>query len=486
MGGYLLPYETRLEIRRKNLEDSLLHETFKAQLEEKFKHYLKESDIRVKDCVSLLESLLNQLYYQQGVEFADFILHGESRDAVDKSLPDIVSRVVDESPVVLKNKESVKTSLLMTIRDVVYNGTSEQKLFLSKLSNTYTMLFLLHCDPKITTFFSSMASKLNIYVCTSILIPAMSEYYLDPVNRRHWNLLASARDAGVSLIINETILRELAAHFKKIASIYESDYMENENLYTEELEVLYIDEIMIRAYFYSKMRGQTSNFNDFLDNFVNPKLTRSDDLKKLEENLLIFLKDTFGIRFIPDASLGIGINGKEFKLLATKLERAGKRSGHQARTDAKLILTILKLRDMNNERADSTIFGFKTWWLSKDVITQRELSGLFDGKYSTSCYIRPDFLYNYITLTPKLHDVQETYKGIFPTLIGVNISYHLPKEIIDTLYQQIKEHKAKNPARIKMILRELIEELMTNPKLQTRSYVKHFLDERLKDLEQHN
>jgi len=222
LGGYLLPYETRLEIRRKNLEDSLLHETFKAQLEEKFKHYLKESDIRVKDCVSLLESLLNQLYYQQGVEFADFILHGESRDAVDKSLPDIVSRVVDESPVVLKNKESVKTSLLMTIRDVVYNGTSEQKLFLSKLSNTYTMLFLLHCDPKITTFFSSMASKLNIYVCTSILIPAMSEYYLDPVNRRHWNLLASARDAGVSLIINETILRELAAHFKKIASIYES------------------------------------------------------------------------------------------------------------------------------------------------------------------------------------------------------------------------------------------------------------------------
>lgn len=198
LGGYLLPYETRIELQKRNIEDSILHENFKKELEKNFRNYLKDAEVKVKDCLRLIETLLNQLYYQQGIEFADFILHSASEGAFDKSLPDLVSRVVDESSVVIKNKENVKTALLMTIRDVVYNGTYEQKVFLRKLSNTYTMLFLAHCDPKITTFFNSLASNLNIYVCTSILIPAMSEYYLDTVNRRHWNLLQSAHDAGIS------------------------------------------------------------------------------------------------------------------------------------------------------------------------------------------------------------------------------------------------------------------------------------------------
>lgn len=476
LGGYLLPYETRLEIQKRNIEDSLLHDEFKSSLEKKFRTYLREADVMVRDCLALLETLLNRLFYLQGVEFADFILSGESKETVEKSLPEIVSRVVDESHVVLKNKETVKTTLLMTIRDVVYNGTSSQKMFLQKLSNTYMMLFLLQCDPKINTFFTSMASKLNIYVCTSLLIPAMSEYYLDSVNRRHWNLLRSAYDAGVALIINEPILKELAAHFKKIVSIYETDYKNNENLYTEELEILYVEEIMLRAYFYSKIRKQTSSFYDFIDNFINP------DLSHIEENLKIWLKDTFGIVYKPDASLGIKIDSDKFELLASKLEKAGKRSKYQAKTDASLILTIFGMREINGEQSDSTIFGYKTWWLSKDVITQRELLNLFEEKYNASCYIRPDFLYNYITLAPKRDEVDKAYNELFPTLIGINISYHLPKDITHFIHQQIREHQNKNPARVKMILRDLIGKLMSDPKLQTRAYVEHFLDERLKTL----
>ncbi|OGW45276.1 MAG: hypothetical protein A2Y66_08830 [Nitrospirae bacterium RBG_13_41_22] len=475
LGGYLLPYETRIELQKRNIEDSILHENFKKEVEEKFKNYLKDAEVKVKDCLGLIETLLNQLYYQQGIEFADFILHSVSKESFEKSLPELVSRVVDESSLVTKNRENVKTALLMTIRDVVYNGTHEQKVFLRKLSNTYTMLFLAHCDPKITTFFSSLASNLNIYVCTSILIPAMSEYYLDTINRRHWNLLQSAHEAGISLVINETILHELAAHFKKITSIYDGQYKDCEYLYTDEIDILYIDEIMLRAYFYSKMRGQTSSFSDFVDNFVSP------DLRNIEDDLLIWLKDTFGIKYVTDGSLKIKIDQNEFDILSQKLE-AEKKTPRQAKTDAKLILTIFRIREMNNEKTDSGVFGFKTWWLSKDVITQRELSSLFEGKYKTSCYIRPDFLYNYISLTPRTYEVDEAYREIFPTLIGINISYHLPKELTDFVHQQIKEHKSKNPSRMKMILRDLVEKIMTDPKLQTRDYVKHFLDERLKEL----
>lgn len=139
---------------------------------------------------------------------------------VEYELQQIVNTVVDDSSVIPKNKEKVKSALLVTIREIAYRGSIEQKKYLRSLSNTYMMMFMLQWDPKISIFFQSMAAKLNIYVCTSIIIPALSESYLSEENKRHWNLLIGAQRAGISMRINETILDELISHFKMIVNKY--------------------------------------------------------------------------------------------------------------------------------------------------------------------------------------------------------------------------------------------------------------------------
>ncbi len=149
---YCLPYETRLQIQNRNLRDAALYEAFRSSLESKLKSYLSDADVRVRDCAGLMEAAINQLFYQQGLEFTNFVLHGENNDAFEKRLPDILAKTIDESTVVLKNKEAVKNAVLITIRDIVYNGSPEEKEFLRRLSNTYMMLFLLQCDPKLATF----------------------------------------------------------------------------------------------------------------------------------------------------------------------------------------------------------------------------------------------------------------------------------------------------------------------------------------------
>lgn len=474
--AYCLPYETRLEIQERNLKDCDLYEKFKTEVESRLKTYLRNADLSVRDSFSLIESTINQLFYQQGLEFSDFVLHGENQEAFEKELPDLISSVVDESHVVSKNKEGVKTSLLMTIRDVVYNGTMSQTLFLKRLSNTYMMLFLLQCDPKLCTFFNTMASKLNVYVCTSIIIPALSEFYLEPINKRHWNLLKGANSAGVTLVINETILSELISHFRMIKNKYESEYKDYEDLYLgDEIQTLYIDEIMIRAYFYSKMRNQTKSFYDFMDNFVNPGLVNAD------ADLIEFLKEEFGIKFVSDSSLGIKIDIKEMDLLYKTLKDQ-KSFPAKAKNDAKLILTIYAIRELKNETASSGIFGYKTWWLSKDTVTQRAVNQVFKDKFKVSCYIRPDFLYNYISFAPSKGEVEAAYQELFPSLIGVNISFHLPSELISFIHQRIGEHKVKSHPRLKAILRDLAEKLKVDPHCRTRQYVHHYLDDQLKDL----
>jgi len=65
-------------------------------------------------------------------------------------------------------------------------------------------------------------------------------------------------------------------------------------------------------------------------------------------------------------------------------------------------------------------------------------------------------------------------------LLGVNISFHLPKEVTTYIQEKIQEHSTKNPSRMKAILRQLTETLQSDPKTRNRTYVKNFFDEELK------
>jgi hypothetical protein len=94
--------------------------------------------------------------------------------------------------------------------------------------------------------------------------------------------------------------------------------------------------------------------------------------------------------------------------------------------------------------------------------------------------MRPDFLYNHIALAPKKSEIDVMYKQIFPSLIGVNLSFHLPKEVTDYVQQVIAEHSSKNPSRVKAIIRQLSEKLKSDPSCRNVNTVKLFLDEQLK------
>ena len=475
--GYCLPYETRVEIQNRNLADAQLLETFYEQTSEIIKKYLKEESVSVRDLTKLIDEVIHSIFYQQGLEFSNYILHGKSQQVIEKDLQDVINSVVDGSSVVDKNKEKVKTAMLMAIRDIVYNGTIEQKKYFKSLSNTYMMMFLLQWNPQIATYFETMASKLVIYVCTSILVPALSEYYLTNENKRHWNLLKGASQAGIRLYISDAIIDELKHHFYMLRNKYENFFRNNEHVYlNSEAETMYIDEIMLRAYFYAKSQGKVFNFEDFLSNFVDP------DLKTVKDDLISYLKGEFGIVYFNDESLKIKISEEEQVKLTDRLVE--NKSQKKAETDSKIILSIYKLREKNNETATSGIFGYKTWWLSKDSTTFKAVTDVFGDQYPVSCYIRPDFLYNYITLAPKKHEVDEMYKEVFPSLLGVNLSFHLPSEVTDFVQERIVEHGTKHPARLTAILARLSEKLKSDPNLRNRKSVKSFWDEEQKRLEE--
>jgi hypothetical protein len=78
---------------------------------------------------------------------------------------------------------------------------------------------------------------------------------------------------------------------------------------------------------------------------------------------------------------------------------------------------------------------------------------------------------------------QHVQISLQPTMIGVNLSYHMPAEVSQTVQEKLKEFYSKPAVRVKQTLKTLSDRLKLYPSLKNRKSVVHFLDEELSKLE---
>ncbi len=87
----------------------------------------------------------------------------------------------------------------------------------------------------------------------------------------------------------------------------------------------------------------------------------------------------------------------------------------------------------------------------------------------------PDFLYNFIQLSPSKKNVSQAYENIFPMMLGVNLNFHIPKEISLHMQKVITDHEYLDQPRRKATIRSLIEKLKCDPSTHNVDYIKKIL-----------
>lgn len=472
--NYCLPFETRVELEEQKLADQALFDTFGNKASERLNKHLAVHKLHLKNVNSIVGLTFNQVFKRQGLDFANFMLKGEMPSNLENELDNIITTALESAGVAPANQAAVGLAVLATVRDILYRGTQEDLDYLRRLSRSYLMLFLLKCDPHVCTYFDSLAANIRVFVCNSLLVPALSEIGLAEHNRRHWNLLASAHKANVKLIINSATLEELVNHLQRVRRIYAESYQGLESHYSDDVTLRYVPEIMIRAYLYERAHGVKYSFDQFLNKFVTPNQNKA----LMAQELQSFLRDTMGIEFIEDEALGIKTDETELKMLIAELQKM-KRTEHQARIDAKTILTIYALRKKDNEAGKTGAFGFRTWWLSKDTTTHRAVMHCYKNDPRVSCYLRPDFLLNYITLSANRRHANKVFDKMFPTLVGISISHHVTSEVCNVVHQAVLTHKDLAEARVKAVVASMSTKLMTQ-EIHKPEALRHYIDEQLK------
>ena len=466
--GYCLPFDTRVSIKQRSIDDEAMHSAFTDFIEKATNDICPGKSAKFHNAVTKLTvDAIAALFKKQGVDFSNCISNSNM-----KCLEDVVSleEILDgcTSPIAgssADERNSLKRSALSVIRKIIYQGDAPSLEFLRRLSQTYMMLFLTQCDPAVSNHFYTLASKQKVFVCTSILIPALSEIHLPRENRRFYSLLKNATSSGIKLLITPTILQELSSHIKNTILEFENDYVGNEEYWMDRSSVGLIKKILIRSYFYARIDGYVSSFPDFLDAFV------SYNSSDREGELVEWLKGELGIDIVTEDQLDVNINDEEYQQIYQRLKKV-KASDHQADGDARTILTILKLREKDNAGSTS-IFGYSTWWLSLDRSTMRAAQAVLGDR--PSCYMRPDFLVNYIALTPHPQGVDETFTSLFPTLAGASISQHFNPRIQDSVARAVADFRGKSPARVKAIIRTMTDRLKVDPGVYVDSEFRHEL-----------
>lgn len=252
-------------------------------------------------------------------------------------------------------------------------------------------------------------------------------------------------------------MEEVSGHLEVSDWEFRNFFMELEPYIDKEV-VRHSDMILIRAYFYAKfdplLGERPAGWRSFIE-----QICSYDDLHKPAGRGQIrqYLQEKFGLEFASHEDMAKLVDNDEVKALAENL-RTIKKQEVLAINDARQILAVYGKRRTMGEEHRPNPYGYRTWWLTHETKVTHFTGELVKARGSR--YImRPEFILNFISLSPSTEEVRRSYGTIFPTLLGVRLSNRMREEIFHDVMERAKELRKIDDARAKVMMADMSNRL---------------------------
>lgn len=457
--SYCLPHETRTAIATESAQDESLRLKVLDELRLIASNIFDSDDGDYDVLANSALDVVNTIFEKQGLLFSHFI-----SSKADSEPPLVVADCIDDVLTNLRSsKDSVKTeqfreSLESIMREVFYNSTPSVRQYLNNLSRTYVLLFSLQAEPRVVEFFSNMSANFRLFLGSDILVKAISERYLEPDNQAARNLLKIAVKSGIELYLSECVLEEIYTHMKATYWEFHNHFKEMEQYMKREI-IQNSDKILIRSYFYAKEEGKVKSWKSYIEQFVSfdalAKDTGLDEIRR-------YLVSEYRLKFVPNTELESVCNDEKVQTLATRMIDEGIKE-HQslAYNTALQIHGVYGMRNKHGEVSGVSELGYRTWWMTNQTRVLK-ITNEIVAEHGTEYTMRPEFLLNFIALSPSCNAVRDSFKNIFPTVFGIQLGHRLKNDVFHEVLDKVNTWRDYEEGRVTALMSQMCDDLKTN------------------------
>ena len=445
---FCLPYETRKIVAQENREDEILKRKVMNIYEEramKMNHLAGDDLIFPGQMANLVHRTLELTFERKGLELAS-VLVDDQEERQDFTISDQVDQAIDEAKLTGLKANKAKEITLSILRHAFYNSSETERKYYGKLSRTYTLMLTLRHEPKIVEYFKTMSSDFVLFVGSDIIVRALSERYLPDEDKMTMNLLRILREAGSTLIITHLSVEEVHSHIRSTDREYQ-DYFQQVEAHIDKEIARHASKILLRAYFHARLEPLSEQppkgWRMFIEQICSyDNLNRASISRDQIKNYLI---EKFGFEYMDETDMKNVVDDEEAEQLANQIKPI-KSDDILAHNDARHILAIYGKRTMLREDHKPNPYGYRSWWLTHETKVRRVTKDLVKS-YGSEYIIRPEFILNFIALSPTAESVRKSYGNIFPTLLGIKLSNRMREEVFRDVMERVKDIAAVDEAR---------------------------------------
>ncbi len=449
--AFCLPFETRQRIEEENTADEKLRLDVIASLEDRLRAEKINGmgKVRSRKAVEVSLRALQLAFERNGLEFSAFLHAKDSSDYT--TITDCLAVALREYGVVGKESTIVGDGAFSILRGVLYHSTEVERRYLQRLSHTYALLFTLNTEPRLVEFFQDMTGEFRLYVGADQLVLALSEHFLAEPDRATTNTLLMASKLGAKLILVEPVLDEVVNHLRVCDFEYRNHLAHVDEFMNYEI-ARNAPHIVLRSYLYARINQdlgwrRPKSWPAFVKHFCTyADLHRGAAF----EDVRRYLQAKFSLTFESVSDLEDLVEIEDVESLADELEDS-KRDRRLARNDALLALSVYGHRRRRKETSSISEFGYATWWLTSETAILKYTKDLV--KENRARYVmRPDFLLNFLMLAPSAATARNTFKSVFPSLLGIKLARRMKldtfNEIMDSVTEAVDLDEARRSAEI--------------------------------------
>lgn len=460
---FCLPYETRKIVVQENIEDESLKGKVLNLYEQRAAEILdvdksSEKSLRSVLIAKLAHRTLEMTFEREGLGLVKFLTR-EQGENHNLTISDQADAAIEETDLTGEYRVAAKETVLAVLRQAFYNSTKTERVYYGKLSRTYTLMLSLRNEPKIIEYFRGMSSNFTLFVGSDIIVRALSERYLPAEDQMTVNMLRILRSAGSTLTLTHMTVEEIHAHIKGTNSEFQSYFHQIEPYVGKEI-VRHADKILIRTYFNEKFNPLSGRRSPEWKSFIG-QICNYDDLYNAtvsRNQIKNYLIEKFDFEYMDKTEMGEIFDENEARELAYKI-RPFKSEEVLALNDARHILAVYGKRRMLKEEHRPNPYGYRSWWLTQEEKVYWETRELVQSR-GAEYIIRPEFILNFIALSPDTKDVRKSYDSIFPTILGIRLSNRMREDVFRDVMRRANAAFDMDPARAKAELMEMSNCLM--------------------------